>query len=108
MRRTGQVECLNLLRVAWVASGVGREWAAEAGQPLASCQAFVERQPSSDAFVAVAAFLAVKRGDKNKKKTVRCEEKISREFTENYLQKNIFHFPRENCVKYFTVQRLID
>lgn len=60
MRRTGRVECLNLLWVALVASGVGRGWAVVVvGRSWASCQAFEERRPSWDAFVAVAAFLAV-------------------------------------------------
>lgn len=58
-----RVECLILLLVAWVASGVGRGWAVvEADQPSASYRlAFVERLPSLDASVAVAEFLAVLR-----------------------------------------------
>lgn len=65
MRRMGRAECSNSLQVVR-ASGVGRVSAVGVGRPWASCQAFAELRPSSDASVAAAGveFLAVREGHK--------------------------------------------
>jgi hypothetical protein len=94
---------LNLLRVALVASGVGRGWAVEAGQPLASCQAFVVHQPSLDAFVAVVAFLAVILTYFQNFKV-----KVSIQNLRKIIHRKLFHNHRELCQKFSSVQRLID
>jgi hypothetical protein len=105
MLQTGQVECL--LWVAWVASGVGRGWAVvEADQPWASCQAFVEHQPSLDAFGAVAAFLAVN-GRKKRKKIREVRKENFQKSQERLLTEKCFPFLGVNCVKSLKVQRLI-
>ena len=89
----GQVGCLNLLLVAWVASDVGRELAAVADQPLASFLSSVEHQPSLDASAAaaVAEFLAAVETKICSLNRFSFFKKVFPKGTENYLHKTFSH-----------------